>query len=50
MEHLPPSVQDQIDVECAALDKRRAAAGTDATLGTLASQLVARYARPQDPT
>jgi hemerythrin-like domain-containing protein len=50
MEHLPPSVQDQIDVECAALDKRRAAAGTDATLEKLASQLVARYARPPDPT
>jgi hemerythrin-like domain-containing protein len=50
MEHLPPLVQDQIDVECAALDKRRAAAGTDATLEKLASQLVERCARPQGST
>jgi hemerythrin-like domain-containing protein len=48
MEHLPPEVQDQVDEECSALDASRASAGTDATLETLASQLVARYAnRPQ---
>jgi hemerythrin-like domain-containing protein len=43
MEHLPPRVQDQVDDECAALDKSRASAGTDATLEKLASHLVARY-------
>jgi hemerythrin-like domain-containing protein len=43
-EHLPPSVQGEIDVECAALDERRASAGTDATLEELAARLVAAYA------
>ena len=48
MEHLPPAVQAQVDDECAALDERRASAGTDATLEQLASRLVAKYAhRPQ---
>ena len=46
--HLPPPVQDQIDGECAALDLRRASAGTDATLEKLADELVARYA-PSPP-
>lgn len=46
MAHLPPSVQEQVDEECAALDKGRASAGTDATLEKLASHLVARYAHP----
>jgi hemerythrin-like domain-containing protein len=51
MEHLPPAVQDEVDAECAALDERRASAGTDATLEQLAAQLVARYAhRPQEAT
>jgi hemerythrin-like domain-containing protein len=45
MEHLPPSVQEQVDAECAALDGSRASAGTDAPLEKLASELVARYAR-----
>jgi hemerythrin-like domain-containing protein len=44
MEHLPPSVQREIDVECAALDEGRASAGADATLEDLATQLVASYA------
>jgi hemerythrin-like domain-containing protein len=48
MEHLPPPVQDQIDDECAALDDRRASAGTDATLEKLAAELVATYA-PRPP-
>jgi hemerythrin-like domain-containing protein len=44
MEHLPPSVQREVDVECAALDEGRASAGTDATLEALAAQLVATHA------
>jgi hemerythrin-like domain-containing protein len=44
MEHLPPSVQREVDVECAALDKSRASAGADAALEDLAAQLVATYA------
>jgi hemerythrin-like domain-containing protein len=44
-EHLPPSVQSEIDVECAALDEDRASAGTDATLEELAAQLVAAHRR-----
>jgi len=60
VEHLPPHVQDEVllstrgqgsasvDRECAALDERRASAGTDATVEKLASHLVARYAhRPR---
>lgn len=43
MEQLPPQVQDEVDVECAALDARRASAGTDATLEELAAHLVAKY-------
>jgi hemerythrin-like domain-containing protein len=39
MEHLPPSAQDEVDDECAALDERRASAGTDAALERLASEL-----------
>jgi hemerythrin-like domain-containing protein len=42
MEHLPPHVQDEVDEECAALDERRASAGTDASLEKLAAHLVAR--------
>ena len=45
MEHLPPRVQEQIDVECAALDQDRARAGGDAALEKLADHLVARYGR-----
>jgi hemerythrin-like domain-containing protein len=44
MEHLPPSVQSEVDAECAARDEGRASAGTDAPLEDLAAQLVARYA------
>jgi len=45
MEHLPPPVQEEVDDDCAALDERRASAGTDAALEKLASELVARHAR-----
>jgi len=44
MHHLPPPVQERIDQECAALDARRASAGTDATLEELAAGLTAKYA------
>jgi hemerythrin-like domain-containing protein len=49
VDHLPPSVQDQVDDECAAFDESRASAGTDATLEKLAARLVARYV-PQGST
>jgi hypothetical protein len=44
MEHLPPSVQTEVDAECAALDKGRASGGSDAALEELAARLVAKYA------
>jgi hemerythrin-like domain-containing protein len=45
MEHLPPHVQEEIDADCAALDRQRGSAGTDATLEKLAAHLVTRYVR-----
>jgi hemerythrin-like domain-containing protein len=44
MEHLPPPAQEQVDVECAALDEARASDGSDDALRRLASDLVAKYA------
>ena len=44
MEHLPPSVQSEVDAECAARDEGRASAGTDAPLEDMAARLVAKYA------
>jgi hemerythrin-like domain-containing protein len=45
-EHLPPPVQSEIDLECAARDEGRASAGTDAVLEELAARLVATH-RPR---
>ena len=44
MEHLPPSVQREVDVECAALDEGSASAGAAASLEELAAGLVATHA------
>ena len=45
MELLPPSVQQEVDVECAALDEGRASAGGDVVLEDLAAQLAAHAGR-----
>ena len=45
-EHLPPPVQSEIDLECAALDEGRASAGAEAALEELAARLVAAH-RPR---
>ena len=45
-EHLPPPVQSEVDLECAALDEGRASAGAEAALEELAARLVATH-RPR---